>query len=175
MFENNKSNFVKSLEEKIRDRQENSDDSEEYDTYLTRVNRKTGKVIFQGRMPHKGLGTGWFALYQQAIREIAKAHLPDEQNRVFMFLLSELDFGNYITVSQKEMSQELNMKQPNIAKAMKALKELNIIAEGPRYGLTKSYRLNPFVAHKGRERDQTVKETLGTFDKLTLIKGGKDK
>ena len=175
MNENNKNDFVKSLEEKIRDRQENSDNSDEYDTYLTRVNRKTGKIIFQGRMPHKGLGTGWFALYQQAIREIAKAHLPDEQNRVFMFLLSELDFGNYISISQKEISNELNIARPNIARAIKALKELNIIAEGPRAGLMKTYRLNPFVAHKGREREQTVKETLGTFNQLTLIRGGKDK
>ena len=61
-----------------------------------------------------------------------------------------------MTVSQKELSQELNMKQPSIARAIKALCEQHVIIEGPRAGLNKTYRFNPYIAHKGSNPKQTI-------------------
>ena len=124
--------------------------------YLTLVNQETGEIEGHFPLKSKGLGKGWIALYQAAIQQIAIAHLPDEQNRVFMYMLGTVDFENYWRISQKQISKALNMKQPHVARAIKGLCEREIIVEGPRAGLNKTYRLNPYIAHKGKDVDKTT-------------------
>ena len=113
---------------------------------------------------NKNLGKDWIALYQQAISAIADMNLPNEQYRVFLKLLSKVDFENFLRVSQQNIADELNMKQPNVAKAIKALCEKNIIVEGPRAGLNKTYRLNPYIGYKGKNRNENI---LNFEDALT--------
>ena len=105
-----------------------------------------------------------FALYQQAISAIADMNLPNEQYRVFLKLLSKVDFENFLRVSQQNIADELNMKRPNVTKAIKALCEKNIIVEGPRAGLNKTYRLNPYIGYKGKNRNENI---LSFEDALT--------
>lgn len=106
----------------------------------------------------KTLGKDWVALYQQAISNIADMNLPLEQYRVFLKLLSKVDFNNYLCVSQQNIANELHMQQANVARAIRGLKSKNIIVEGPRAGLNKTYRLNPYIAHKGKNRNETIIE-----------------
>ena len=75
---------------------------------------KTGKV--KGYAPlketkEKSLEKDWLAVYQKAISTIADMNLPNEQYRVFLKLLSKVDFDNYLRVSQTEIANELKMKQ----------------------------------------------------------------
>ena len=121
----------------------------------------------------KSLGTGWIGLYQEAADMLAEWKLTTEQYRVFLKLLARLDFDNYLRISHTNMAEELGMKRSAVSRAMKALEDLNVIMEGPRAGLNKTYRLNPYIAHKGRERDRTIKET-NFGEGLTLIRGGKN-
>ncbi|MBR5914145.1 MAG: GIY-YIG nuclease family protein [Selenomonadaceae bacterium] len=137
--------------------------------YYIKFDEETGKTIGLFPLKPKNLGKGWIAVYQEVISKIADLNLPNEQYRVFLKLLSKTDFENYLTISQTELSKELGMKQPNIAKAIKGLCEQNIIIEGPRIGLNKSYRLNPYIAHKGSERKQTIVD----FEKLLKEKTDK--
>ena len=102
----------------------------------------------------RNLGKGWVALYQDAVSMIADWNLPNEQYRVFLKLLGKLDFDNYLRISQKNISEELDIKQPHVSRAIKALEQREIIIEGPRAGLNKTYRLNPYVAHKGSRNYQ---------------------
>lgn len=124
--------------------------------YIMITDEETGKIKGCFPLKKKNLGNGWIALYQQAISNIADMNLSTEQYRVFLKLLSKVDFENYLTVSQQDIANELDMKQSNVSKAIKKLKELNIIVEGPRAGLNKTYRLNPYIAHKGTNRDKTI-------------------
>ena len=163
---------VKSSGEKISE-QEKVKHFPKYTDYITRVDNETGETLGHFPLRRKGLGTGWIGLYQEAADMIADWNLPNEQYRVFLKLLAKLDFDNYLRISQKQLSQELRMKQPNIARALRALENLEVIVEGPRAGLNKTYRLNPYIAHKGRERDRTIKET-NFAEGLTLIRGGKN-
>ena len=71
-------------------------------------------------------------------------------------LLGEVDFDNYLTVSQSKIANELGMRQSNVVRAIKGLSDRNIIVEGPRAGLNKTYRLNPYIAHKGKNRNETI-------------------
>ena len=145
-----------------------------YDKYLTLVDRDTGEVKGHIPLKSKGLGTGWIGLYQEAADMLAEWKLTTEQYRVFLKLLAKLDFDNYLKISHTGMAEELTMKRSAVSRAMKALEDLNVIMEGPRAGLNKTYRLNPYIAHKGRNRDSTIKDT-GFGEGLTLIRGGKDK
>ena len=116
----------------------------------------------------KSLGTGWIAVYQDMLYNVAKWNLPNEQYRVFLALLSKVDFENYLTVSQKELAQELDMKQPHISRAIKALCERNVIIEGPRAGLNKTYRFNPYIAHKGSNSKKTIEDFNSALERKNL-------
>ena len=126
--------------------------------YIMVTDEESGKIKGLFPLKSKNLGTGWIALYQDMIFNIAQWNLPNEQNRVFMALIGKVDFENYLTISQKELAQALSMKQQNISKAIKGLCELNIIIEGPRAGLNKTYRFNPYIAHKGANRQKTIED-----------------
>ena len=124
--------------------------------YIMVTDEETGKIKGCYPLKSKNLGTGWIAVYQNMTLTMAQWNLPNEQYRVFLALLSKVDFENYLTISQKELSEELKMKQQNISKAIKALREKKVIIEGPRAGLNKTYRFNPYIAHKGADRDNTI-------------------
>ena len=79
--------------------------------------------------------------------------LSNEQYRVLLALLSQVDFEIYLTISQTELAKEIGMKQSHISRAIKGLREHNIIVEGPRAGLNKTYRFNPYVAHKISDKE----------------------
>lgn len=117
-----------------------------------------GEGNIKGYFPikDKNLGKDWVAMYQQALKTLAKWNLPNEQYRVMLSLLGEVDFDNYLTVSQSKIANELGMRQSNVVRAIKGLSDRNIIVEGPRAGLNKTYRLNPYIAHKGKNRNETI-------------------
>ena len=115
-----------------------------------------GQIIGYFPLKDKNLGKDWVAMYQSALLTLAKWNLPNEQYRVMLALLSKVDFDNYLTVSQQAIANELKMKQPHIARAIKGLCERDIIVEGPRAGLNKTYRLNPHIAHKGKNRSESI-------------------
>ena len=110
-----------------------------------------------------GKGGEFMAIYQAAFDYIGnQKELTGETLRVFIKLLSKLDFDNYIRISQSELAKEMNITRPNVTKAIKKLQEFDIIREGARAGLSKTYRLNPSVGHKGKHYEDTVIE----FSKL---------
>lgn len=120
------------------------------------VTDEDGKIKGCFPLKKKNLGNGWVAVYQKVITQVAKEKLTGEQCSVFLYLLGKVDFENYLTVSQNEISEELGIHRVNVNKAIKKLKDLNLIIEGPRAGLHKTYRLNPYVAHKGTNRNETI-------------------
>lgn len=126
--------------------------------YLSVVNDETGEIEAYIKLKPKNLGRGWVAVYQYAISMIADLNLPNEQYRVFLKLLAKLDFENYLRISQGQLSEELKMKQPSISRAIKGLENLGIIVEGPKAGMHKTYRLNPDIANKGKDREKNILE-----------------
>jgi len=109
-------------------------------------NKVTG--YFRLRRKNK-LGVHWVALFQDGISMMGDLGLTGEQWNVWAKLIKHLDFDNYLRVSLKELAEELNMQETHVSRAMKRLKELNIIIEGPMAGRFKTYRLNPYIAHRG--------------------------
>lgn len=103
----------------------------------------------------KSLGTGWIAVYQNPSLWLAQQDLTGEQYKVLFVLFNKLDFDNYLRIGLKDIAELLKMQVANVSRAMKKLKELEIIIEGPPAGKFKTYRLNPYIAHKGTDVDTT--------------------
>ena len=59
-----------------------------------------------------------------------------------------------------------------VSRAIKGLKELDVISVGPMAGRSKTYRLNPRIAHRGARNYQ---QTIIEYDELKKRKQGNEK
>lgn len=109
------------------------------------------------------LGGHWVATFQEGLAWMARQEMTGEQWRVFAYLVSRLDFDNYLKVPQKDIAEELKMQKSHVSRAIKGLVELDIITVGPMAGHSKTYRLNPRIAHRGAKNYQ---ETIIQYDAL---------
>lgn len=110
------------------------------------------------------LGVHWVATFQDGLAWMAKQeNMTGEQWRVFAYLVSRLDFDNFLKIAQKDIAEELKMNVKAVSRAMRGLRELDIITVGPMAGHSKTYRLNPRIAHRGAKN---FHNTLIEYDQL---------
>ena len=152
------SDFVKTSDEIFSDTQEKIFIFPKEKRYIMVTDEESGQIKGCFPLKSKNLGKGWIALYQNSSLWLAQQDLTGEQYKVMLVLFNKLDFNNYLRIALKEISELLNMQVANVSRAMKKLKKLEIIIEGPPAGKFKTYRLNPFIAHKGSDRRDTVKD-----------------
>ena len=109
-------------------------------------------------------GEGWFMAIQEAFAALAKDRsLTGRPKDVLLYMMSRLNWDNYITLSQSEIADELGMHQQQVSEAVKLLVERGIIQQGPKSGRTYSYRLNSRYGWKGKTinlRDRRMQEEL---------------
>ena len=120
------------------------------------VTDEEGNVKGYFPLKNKKLGKDWFAMYQDPSLWLGQQKMTGEQYSVLFVLFNKLDFDNYLRVSLKEIADALELQIANVSRAMKVLKEKKIIIEGPPAGKFKTYRLNPYIAHKGTNRTATI-------------------
>ena len=95
------------------------------------------------------LGRGWAATFMSGMEWMCRQNITGEQWRVWAFLMSRLDFDNWLRDKQKEICEIVGLKQANVSRALSRLVELDIITKGPMAGRHNTYRLNPRIAHRG--------------------------
>jgi predicted transcriptional regulator len=95
-------------------------------------------------------GERFFVGFQEAFAYIAKEKIGSEAKDVFLFLLSRLDFENYIFVPQVEVAKELDMQRANVSRAISVLVERGILLEGPKVSRSRTFRLNHTYGWKGK-------------------------
>ena len=157
--------FVKTPAEKIPDSLQKILALPQEKKYIMVADEETGKVKGLFPLKSKNLGTGWIALYQDPSIWLAQQRLTGEQFKVMHVLFGKLDFNNYLRISRQDIADIIGIQPVNVSRAMKKLKELKIILEGPPAGKFKTYRLNPYIAHKGAERDDTIKHFESSISK----------
>ena len=98
---------------------------------------------------------GWYMGNQELAREIfAKdKDIKSETHRVLWFIISILDFENWVQLSITEIANELGMLQPNVSKAIKVLENKEVIIRGPKVGRSFSFRFNPEFGWKGKVKN----------------------
>ena len=132
----------------------------------TAIIGENNEVMGYINKPRKNcLGVNWVAVYQTALEWLATENLQNQEYRVLMYLMSKLDFENYLRITQSSIANALKMKQPAVSRAMKGLLAHDIIITGPKVGTSKTYRLNPRMAYKGRNPQNTILE----YDKLKKL------
>ena len=124
-----------------------------FDAYDDDGNLVYGKELGKNNRIYGG---GWMAFFQKSLAHIAKLDLTGEQLKVFLAIVSKMDFENYIRISQVDLAEELNIQRPHVSRAIKKLLDEDIISQGPRAGLCKTYILNPKVGIKGRQKKKKL-------------------
>ena len=143
------------------------------------VDRKTGEVVggFVAYVAPKrinGFGQEWLAMSQMAAMMLAKSDLSAPDMKVFFALLSKLDFENLLMLSQADLGRELGMQRQHIQRSIKRLIGLNVLLEGPRIGISRSYRLNPQMGWKGSAKNHhAALDARVRAAGLTVINGSK--
>mgnify|MGYP002706109284 CR=1 FL=1 len=142
------------------------------DNKIKQVNSDTGEVLdgVLVWMPKKRISPfeRHFTMNQDALKILANK-LNYEQFRVLMMLLADLDYENYIQITQQDIASSLDMQKSNVSRAVKGLIELQIVLEGPKVGRSKTYRLNEQFGWKGTVSNHKRALKNG----LSVINGGR--
>lgn len=115
--------------------------------------RKEGIYVF---VPVKGnpYAGGWLMNAQEALRLLARDDdLHGESYKVLLFVMSQLDFENWVLLTQTDIAKGLGMKQPAVARQFALLEKKEIILRGPKVGRSWSWRLNPEYGWKGKVKN----------------------
>jgi DNA-binding transcriptional regulator GbsR (MarR family) len=105
-------------------------------------------IVGRKRNPY---GKGWVMNSQDAAILLAKdKDIKGETHRVLWLIIGILDFENWVQLSVTEIANELNLKRPNVSKAMKVLEDKQIILRGPKLGRSYAFMLNPEFGWKGK-------------------------
>jgi DNA-binding transcriptional regulator GbsR (MarR family) len=105
-------------------------------------------IVGRKRNPY---GKGWVMNSQEALEILAKdKDITGEAYRVLFFICARLDFENWVQVPVTEIAQELDLRQPNVSRAMKVLEDKEIILRGPKVGRSYAFMLNPDFGWKGK-------------------------
>lgn len=142
---------------------------------LGQVDLDTGEVIEEGFIayvaPKRQNAFGnWIAMAQDMFMNLAKSGLNSTDNKVLYALLSKLDFENLLVINQSELAKELGLQRQNFSRSVQRLIKEGIILQGPKIGVSRSFRLNPTVGWKGTASNH--KKAVKSH--LEVIKGGKD-
>ena len=135
--------------------------------YLAVLDNKTGEIVSYKRLGARsgGLGGGFVALYQDAAMWIGAQDITGEQAKVLFCIMGKLDYDNYVTLPRQGLADDTGLRPEAVSRAMRRLKELGIILEGPRAGKYKTYRFNPRIAHKGKN----LKKTISEYDTMAKV------
>lgn len=119
---------------------------------ISQVDESTGEVVGSFvaviRPKQKSSFQRHFTMNQDALMILVQ-NLKGEELRVFMMLLSELDYENYIQIQQTDIASKLDMQKQNVNRSIKRLLEIGVINEGPKIGRSRTYNLNASFGWKG--------------------------
>ena len=110
--------------------------------------KKEGFFVYKPYSKPK-IKSGWFMCFQESIANLAKdKELPGQALKVFLFLMGNLDFENFIHLKQTEIADELGIQKTNLSNYMKLLVDKGLILK-IKDGTVTGYKLNPHYAWKG--------------------------
>lgn len=142
---------------------------------LGQVDLDTGEIIEEGFVAYVApkrknwFGTGWFAMSQEMLKVIATSGLSGNDYSVLMIMLSNLDYENLLVVNQAKLASEIGINRQHFSRSLRKLISKGIILQGPKIGVSRSFRLNPTFGWKGSASNH--KKAVKTH--LKLIEGKK--
>lgn len=133
-------------------------------------NRETGEILRdvcppvvllrRSRVFNQMYGSGMWWVMAEALANLMafdKEITRQEPMRVFWYLVTRLDFENFIRVSQREIAEALGMQKSHVSRAIKLLENKGVLLRGQRLGQSYSWQLNPNCGFKGNPRGKVVR------------------
>ena len=114
------------------------------------VFKEVSKREKQIRRQVKAIYEDKIMLFQKILKKAPK-ELNGTELKVFLYMLSIMEFENWIHISQKEMAKEIGIHITNLKQAIKGLRKKGYI-EVYKKGRENYYRINPEIAWKGDEK-----------------------
>ena len=139
---------------------------------ITQLDADTGEqlngiIVYIGAKPFNIYGNDWYMGNRDASATLAKdPEITGRTFRVLHLMLSKLDFENWIQIPQKEIAEELGIRQSHVSKEIGILLRKKILARGPKEGRSYALRLNPYYAWRGNGKKAYEYQ-------LELVKGGR--
>lgn len=106
-------------------------------TNTTRVkllDSETGEVIDDGQVilvPRRiKMKEDWFMAMQSGLEMLAKKKLRGESMRVLLYLMSQMEFENYMRPTLNEIAESLEMQRGNVSRAIRELKTKGVLING---------------------------------------------
>lgn len=100
---------------------------------------------------------------------ISEKKLTGQDFSVLLYMMSKLDFENYINIPQKQICDELKIKKSNVSTSIKKIIELGILHKGVRIGSCLTYRLDPNFGYKGKSKNiSSLDKSIDKARKLGL-------
>ena len=137
------------------------------------LDTETGEILDQARgtflyVPTKiKIKEGWFMSFQDGHEALAAdKDLWGRPRAVLDYLMSKLNFENFISVPQGDIAKALKIHQPHVSAALKILVAKGVLELGPKHGKSSSYKLNPFYGWRGSVKN--LKEERKR--RLTVVK-----
>ena len=134
---------------------------------LTIVDKETGEVEARIKLEDRVFGKQrWLAMFQKSLAWISEQKdMTGEQLKVMLNLLSKMEYDNRIVYKRGEVAKEVGIQPQHVSRALRVLKEKNIIYEDPNDDNV--YKLNPYIGHKGTKK---YKSNIIEFEKTRFEK-----
>jgi len=116
------------------------------------VNPETGEVKegIPFFLPTRVKEYGWVKMYQEQLAEVATdKELDGTTLRVLMICLANMQYENYVTLTQAEIAEILKIKQQNVSRAVKKLVDKGILIKDAQRGRYALYRVCSGYSWKG--------------------------
>ena len=142
------------------------------------INQDTGEIL-EGVIVYFGIkynpyGKGWIMTSQEALEILASDEdLSKDAYKVLIFLMSQLNFENWVQITQREIAEKIKIDKSNVSKAISLLLKKEILIKGQKIGRSYELRLNPYFAWKGKVK--SLKQYRKEKEKEEFLNKSKNK
>ena len=145
---------------------------------LVQVDASTGEqidgyvAVIRPRRQNGFSAEGWVAMSQKALDVLTQTNLGGETYRVLLALLGQVDWENYICISQCDVAERLGIQRTGVTRSIRKLVSAGILLPAPKVARSNTYRLNPALGWKGSAKNHN--EALRTRMRelgLSIVEG----
>ena len=119
----------------------------------TEVSKKDGQIIYIAT--RKKLSVPFVIFEQRSLSELSTSGLSALEYKVFIFILSHLEYENVFPFRQDFISDELKHDRPSISRAISGLLQAGVLIDFGFDGRTDNLRANPLLVWKGDHQKRT--------------------
>jgi hypothetical protein len=139
-----------------------------------------GFVAYVAPRLRNGFSDGWVAMAQNPAMSLARSDLGADDYRVLFGLIARLDYENLLVLNQADLARAIGMQRQHVQRAIKRLIGIGVLLQGPKIGISRSYRLNPEFGWKGKAKahqaalDEQRNQRMKNAGISAVIDGGRD-